>query len=250
MAAKKKAGGKRGPREVVSPQEDKFCQHYATYGNGSDAIRHAYPEWRGKDIQHIAVKASKLLAMSKMKVRIIKYQAQLANIAEKKFEITAEKVLQELAAIAFQNSEDYFEWGAFDRQVWKKNKETGRSEPVVDDKGQPVVESVQYVRAKPSAELTRTQKAAVLSASETVTKTGDRVMELKMGDKLGALKALGQHLGLFKERVAVEHTGKNGGPIEHKQVSAEEMARTDPREALRMFESFRVQQQSSGPTTH
>lgn len=52
-----------------------------------------------------------------------------------------------------------------------------------------------------------------------------------------------------RQEHAVEHTGKAGGPIEHKQVSAEEMARTDPREALRMFESFRVQQ-SSGPTTH
>jgi hypothetical protein len=32
-------------------------------------------------------------------------------IAERRFDVTAEKVIQELAAIAFANARDYYEWG-------------------------------------------------------------------------------------------------------------------------------------------
>ena len=37
------------------------------------------------------------------------------DCAPERIEITAERVLQELAAIAFANSDDYFSWGTFER---------------------------------------------------------------------------------------------------------------------------------------
>lgn len=46
--------------------------------------------------------------------------------------------------------------------------------------------------------------------TEEVTKTFD--VELKLWDKPGALRLMGKHTGLFPDRM--EHTGKNGGPIE------------------------------------
>lgn len=45
-------------------------------------------------------------------------------------------------------------------------------------------------------------------------------------DSKGVLKGcelLGKHIGMFKERI--EHTGKDGGPIETKEVSEPELAR-------------------------
>src|SRR5258707_13767333 len=50
-----------------------------------------------------------------------------------------------------------------------------------------------------------------------------RKVKFKLADKRGALVDLGKHLGLFKERM--EHTGKDGGPVEVKQVSDIEAAR-------------------------
>lgn len=51
--------------------------------------------------------------------------------------------------------------------------------------------------------------AAKLYAGVKVTKEG---IEVKMHDKVAALTKVGQHLGMFTDRV--EHTGKGGGPIE------------------------------------
>lgn len=51
--------------------------------------------------------------------------------------------------------------------------------------------------------------AAKLYAGVKVTKEG---LEVKMHDKVAALTKVGQHLGMFTDRV--EHTGKGGGPIE------------------------------------
>lgn len=83
-----------------------------------------------------------------------------------KLEITAERVLQEYAKIAFANSDDYFEWSA---------------------------SSMSLV---PSSDLTRDQKAAVSSIKETTTEHGGSI-ELKLHDKQKALDALAKHLELF-----------------------------------------------------
>ena len=115
--------------------------------------------------------------------------------------INKENVLSELAKLAFANMADYMEIGA---------------------DGQP--------RLDLSA-LTRDQAAAI---HEVVVETrivqrddGPPVIvskaKFKLADKRGALVDLGKHLGLFKDRV--EHTGKDGGPVEVKQVSDIEAAR-------------------------
>ena len=49
------------------------------------------------------------------------------------------------------------------------------------------------------------------------------VLKYKIANKESALVSIGKHLGMFKERV--EHTGKNGGPIETKDLSENDLAR-------------------------
>jgi phage terminase small subunit len=44
-----------------------------------------------------------------------------------------------------------------------------------------------------------------------------RRVRFKPADKRGALVDLGKHLGMFKDRI--EHSGKDGGPVEVKQYS-------------------------------
>lgn len=244
---KKRTVSKRKKREGLTKAEEAFCQHYALHKVGSEAVRHAWPEWRGKDNQLTAVKASTLLAAAKIKQRLAVLEIKVAAIAEQKFEISAEKVLQELAAVAFSNAETYFEWGYVERPVLRKNRKTGDVVHLRDANDQPMFEAVPFAKMKASEDLTTVQKKAVISVSETVSKTGDRVIDVKMADKMGALKLLTQHLGLLKERV--EHTGKDGKPIEtvNTNVSLPDLSVvTDPRDALRQFEMFRTQMSGSG----
>lgn len=56
-------------------------------------------------------------------------------------------------------------------------------------------------------------QARLLFAGVKQTQHG---IEIKVHDQVGALKSVGEHMGLFKQKI--EHTGKDGGAIELKQL--------------------------------
>lgn len=85
---------------------------------------------------------------------------------EKRTQITADNVLQELAAVAFARVDDYITWGPDGLEL------------------------------KASASLTYKQLAAVSEVTETPSRYGKNV-RFKLADKLRALELLGQHLGIF-----------------------------------------------------
>lgn len=115
---------------------------------------------------------------------IEKAQAKLAE----KTGITAERVLNELALIGFSDPRAVMDWDCT------------------------------AVTLKRSKDLTRDQAAMVAEVAQT--KDG---MRIKLHSKTDALAKLGQHLGLFKDKV--EHSGPNGGPIQTENVSDIEVAR-------------------------
>src|SRR4051794_38057642 len=88
-------------------------------------------------------------------------------------EVTADRVVLELARVAFGDPRRVMSWGPGG------------------------------VRLRPSAELADEEAAIVAEVGETTTKEGGS-LRLKTVDKLGALRLLGQHLGMFGEgKVAV-----------------------------------------------
>lgn len=56
--------------------------------------------------------------------------------------------------------------------------------------------------------------AAAVAVVDTRERGGRRTHRVKLVDRLKALELLGKHLGLFKERVNVEVTGKGGGSVQ------------------------------------
>lgn len=112
----------------------------------------------------------------------------------KRTEITADRVLAELALLGFANMEDYIR---------------------IDNDGDP------YINL---SELTREQAAAISEVAVDDYTEGRgknardvRKVRIKFHDKKGALVEIGKHLGMFVERH--ELTGKDGGPIEHEDLS-------------------------------
>lgn len=109
-------------------------------------------------------------------------------------EVTQDAVVAELARIAFADIRDLFEWDE---------------------------ERVAYV---PSGNLTADQAAAIAGVEAKTVRFTDKdgnqteriELKLKTCDKIGALRELGKHLGVFVSRH--EHTGPEGGPIETKHV--------------------------------
>ena len=142
--------------------------------------------------------ASRLLRNAKVAART----AELKGDAARASTITAARVLDELAKLAFSNMLNYMAIGA-------------DGEPRLD------VSALSRDRAAAIHELlVETRKEERENGPPAViVKT-----RFKLADKRGPLVDLGKYLGLFKERV--EHTGKDSGPMEVKPVYSDiEVAR-------------------------
>jgi phage terminase small subunit len=94
----------------------------------------------------------------------------------KQTEITADRVVKELARIAFVDFRQVTSWGP------------------------------DGVRLLSSDELSDDEAAIVAEVSETTTETGGS-LKVKRYDKLKALELLGRHLGMFNDKVDVKHSG-------------------------------------------
>ena len=109
--------------------------------------------------------------MANVKVAAAIAEAQAAR--SRRTEVTADRVVLELARVAFGDPRRVMSWGPGG------------------------------VKLRPSAELADEEAAIVAEVGETTTKEGGTI-RLKMGDKLGALRLLAQHLGMLGEgKVAV-----------------------------------------------
>lgn len=158
---------------------------------------HAYAKVYPKSSRHAAETGwARLLKIVEFSARI----AELTNAAAEASTVTAARVLDEFAKLAFANMADYMRVGP-------------GGDPVLD-----------------FSKLTRDQAAALIEVTieDFMDGRGDdarqvRRVRFRLADKRVALVHLGKHLGLFKEKG--EHTGKDGGPIETKQYSDIEAAR-------------------------
>src|SRR4051795_10047988 len=99
--------------------------------------------------------------------------AEAEAARSKRTEVTADRGVLELARVAFGDPRRVMSWGPGG------------------------------VKLRPSAELADEEAAIVAEVGETTTKKGGS-LRVKTVDKLGALRLLGQHLGMFGDgRVAV-----------------------------------------------
>ena len=116
---------------------------------------------------------------------------------EQRTEITADKVLEEYAKLGFSDVTDYLQV-VTERILVGHDKETG----------EPISDISQFVLMKDTKDIPPEKLAAI----SEVKQHKDGSISFKLHDKKGALDSIARHLGMFTERV--EHTGKDGGPIQ------------------------------------
>ncbi|MGB3501033.1 MAG: terminase small subunit [Mesorhizobium sp.] len=156
-------------QERLAPKRLRFVEEYLVDLNGTQAaIRAGYSKGTAK------VTASRLLTDD----NIARAISDLRSKMSAKLELTAEKVLSELAKIGFANMADYY-------------RRDARGNLVVD------VEAL----ADPE------KAAAVAQIDMQTSADGTQTIKLKLADKKGALVELVKHLGLLTEKsdVAVAH---------------------------------------------
>lgn len=153
----------------LTPKQRRFIDEYLIDLNATQAaIRAGYSE---KTAYSIGVQ---LLKKLEIQAEIQKRRSRLQN----KLEITQERVLQELAAIAFANGADYAK--------------------VVNSGLLPTVEMI------PTKELPPEKLPAIAGI-----KANQYGVEVKLHDKVKALELLGKYLGTFDGGPAQEQTENN-----------------------------------------
>ena len=169
----------------MTEAQKRFCDEYLIDLNATRAYKVAYPNCKKDETASQA--GSRLLRNVKVQAYI---QARQKEIQEKT-QITQEKIIAELAAIAFANGTDY-------SKIVKKKAIVPKYD---EDKELIGYEEKEYmdVEFKETDELSEQQKKAI-----TGIKYGKHGIQVDLCDKKGALELLGKHLGMFKESVKFE----------------------------------------------
>lgn len=191
---------------ALTDKQKRFCDEYLIDLNATQAaIRAGYSQKTAEQT------ASRLLRNVKVQEYIAKRQKELSRSTE----ITQERVIKELALIAFSNNADYAHVVEKKLQV----EAGGALVDVLDKDGKPVM----YRTVEPvlTEELTEEQKRAL-----AVIKKGRDGLEVKSCDKVKALELLGKHLGIFTDKIEanVNDTTKN----ELQELLAQRKARGEP----------------------
>lgn len=149
--------------EKLTPKQEHFCEEYLIDLNATQAaIRAGYSKKTANRI------ASELLSKLDIQEKIAELKAERS----KRTEITQDRVVKELAAMAFAKATDYAQ---------------------IADVGGKVA-----IMLTPTAQLTTAQQAGIVGIKQT-----QAGIEVKL-DKTKALELLGRHLGMFKDKIEVE----------------------------------------------
>lgn len=182
---------------TLTAKQQRFVEEYLIDLNATQAaIRAGYSE-RAANRQGAE-------NLSKPDIATAISRAQVARA--KRTEITADRVLAELAKVAFANLSDVTDWGA--KEVAFGFDDDGKQLPA-EDIGDAVTvkyEHAPFVEPINRDDLPDAIKAAV--AEVKLTKDG---FAIKMHNKVAALETIGKHLGMFK--TTLEHTGPDGAPL-------------------------------------
>lgn len=175
----------------LNDKQARFVEEYLVDLHATQAaIRAGYSE------KTAAQQASRLLSDVKISDAIAHAKAERSS----RTEITQDMVLKELAKVGFSDLRNVFtrEGHIIDPQDW-------------DDDTAGAVSSLEVIR-KPSAE-----------RDEDGNQAFEYVHKFKVWDKVSALEKVGKHLGMFPNKHEV--TGKDGGAIETKDLSGNDVAR-------------------------
>ncbi|TRM53223.1 terminase small subunit [Achromobacter sp. LC458] len=180
---------------ALNPKQRRFVDEFLVDLNATQAaVRAGYSKKTAQE------QGSRLLSNVMVGKAIEAAQAKRSE----RTEITQDMVLRELAKIGFSDIRKIVRWG----------KTELRATDAGDDEGE-VTEAYHGLALVSVDDIDDDTAAAISEISE-----GREGLKVKLHDKKGALVDIGRHLGMFKERV--EHTGKNGGPVELATLTKDE----------------------------
>ena len=123
------------------------------------------------------------------KPKIAEEIARRQKDLQRRTEVTQDRVVKELARIAFANIADYVHV-----ETQTRTKDDGTET------------TYQIVMLSETEDLSADQRAALATVKQSVNG-----VEIKLHDKIKALELLGRHIGMFNDKLSL--SGTDGGPL-------------------------------------
>lgn len=188
----------------LTAKQQKFVDEYLIDLNATRAYKAVYPKCKSDEAANAA--SSRLLRNVKVQKQIEKGQQEIQD----RTKITQDKIVEELAKIAFSNATDYVE--IVTRPI-KHRRFDEKIQDYVYEEGD-VFE--QDIILKDTKQLTDDQKAAISCIKNT-----RHGIAIEQCNKVEALHLLGQHLGMFKNTQPV--IVNNNVPNPYNNLTVEEL---------------------------
>ncbi|AGY47923.1 terminase small subunit [Bacillus phage poppyseed] len=174
----------------LTPKQQMFVKEYLIDLNATQAaLRAGY-----------SAKTAKQTGTENLSKPIIQAEIQkhMNNRAEK-IDVSADRILQELAAIAFHDVNEvvYVDTREY-VSGWKITQKETDEQPEIKE---PMYSTAQMVVVKDLSELTPLQRKSIAAI-----KQGKEGIEIKFHDKIKAAELLGKHMKLFADKI--EHSGE------------------------------------------
>ncbi len=161
---------------ALTPKQKIFADEYLIDLNATRAYKVAYP--RVKKDTVAATNGGRLLRNAEVE----NYIDERMKEREKRTEITQDRVLQELAKLGFFDIRKLF-----------------------DDSGKPL--DITGLDDETAACIAGLEVMDVYEGTGEDKEFAGYVKKYKLSDKLKALELLGRHLGMFKDKMGIEHSG-------------------------------------------
>lgn len=158
----------------LTPKQIRFVDEWLIDFNGKQAAIRA-----GYSAKTAEAAAARLLRNVKVQAEISRRQKDL----QRRTEVTQERVVVELARVAFADATDYVQ---VETRIINRGK---------------VKVPIELAVHKETAELSADQRAAIASI-----KQGANGVEIKLHDKIKALELLGRHIGMFNDKLDIKAT--------------------------------------------
>ena len=168
----------------MTDAQKRFCDEYLIDLNATRAYKVAYPNCNKDETASAA--GSRMLG----NVKVQEYISEKQKEIEKRTEVTQDKVIQELANVAFSNGTDF-------AQIVEREYE----ENIYDEEGNCIEtkpKKYKCLELTNTKDLTEQQKSAIAGIKQTANG-----IEIKTNDKVKALELLGRHLGIFNDKLDV-----------------------------------------------
>lgn len=172
---------------MLTPKQERFVQEYLIDLNATQAaIRAGYSQRTARQI------GDENLSKPDIRAAIQSAKAERS----KRTEITQDRVLQELARIAF-----------FDLRTLYREDGSLKAMSELDDDAAAVLAGVDVVETKGNA---------AMGGEDGLRHIPEFVKKVKIPDKVGALGLAMRHLGMLKDKQEI--TGPNGGPLVYEKI--------------------------------